>query len=110
MAYHNPYMGVSKNNGAPKSSILIGLEPLFSPSILGVNPPLFLVQHPYKLVVQSLKYPKQPTKHLPNSACHVISIGRAGQAPPPSTTWCRCSYYVVVEPPIRKICVSQIGS
>ena len=38
MAYHNPYMGVSQNNGASKSSILIGLEPLFSPSILGYIP------------------------------------------------------------------------
>ncbi len=31
------YMGVSKNNGTPKSSILVGF-PLFSPSILGVSP------------------------------------------------------------------------
>ena len=36
------YMGVSKNSGTPKSSILIGLDPLFSPSILGGLPPLFL--------------------------------------------------------------------
>ena len=32
------YMGVSKNNGTPKSSILIGKFPSFSPSILGVFP------------------------------------------------------------------------
>ena len=45
MVYYNPhitgtipYMGVSKNNGTPKSSILIGF-PLFSPSILGT--PIF---------------------------------------------------------------------
>ncbi len=38
-------MGVSKNNGTPKSSILFPGFPLFSPSILGVFP-LFLVQHP----------------------------------------------------------------
>ena len=36
-------MGVSKNRGGPpKSSILIGLDPLFSPFILVVFPPLFL--------------------------------------------------------------------
>ena len=36
-------MGVSKNRGGPpKSSILIGLDPLFPPSILVVFPPLFL--------------------------------------------------------------------
>ena len=34
-------MGVSKNNGTPKSSILIGFSMKFSPSILGVFP-LFL--------------------------------------------------------------------
>ncbi len=41
-------MDVSKNRGGPpKSSIFIGLEPLFSPSILGgLGVPLFLVQHP----------------------------------------------------------------
>ena len=38
-------MGVSKNSGTPKSSILIGF-PLFLPSILGFFP-LFLVQHPH---------------------------------------------------------------
>ena len=32
------YMGVSKNKGTPKSLILIGFFPLFSPSILGVFP------------------------------------------------------------------------
>ena len=34
-------MGVSKNNGTPKSSILIGGFPLFSPSILGEKSPYF---------------------------------------------------------------------
>ena len=42
-------MNVSENRGfPPKSSICSkGLEPLFSPSILGAVFPLFLVQHPY---------------------------------------------------------------
>ena len=37
-------MGVSKNKGTSKSSILIGFSgfPLFSPSILGGKIPLFL--------------------------------------------------------------------
>ena len=39
-------MGASKNNGTPKSSILIGFSIInYKPSILGVLP-LFLVQHP----------------------------------------------------------------
>ena len=38
--------GVSKNNGNPKSSILIGFFQ-YKPSILVVFP-LFLVQHPYR--------------------------------------------------------------
>ena len=43
-------MGVSKNRGTPKSSILIGFGTIinYKPSILGGLPPLFLVQHPYE--------------------------------------------------------------
>ena len=45
-------MGVNPKIGVfpPKSWILIGLEPLFSPSILGVKS-LFLVQHPYDEII-----------------------------------------------------------
>ncbi len=39
-------MGVSKNNGTPKSSILIGFSIIFTSHFWGKNP-LFLVQHPY---------------------------------------------------------------
>ena len=39
-------MGVSKNNGTPKSSILIGFSIIFTSHFGGKNP-LFLVQHPY---------------------------------------------------------------
>ena len=41
-------MGVSKNNGTPKSYILIGFSgfPLFSPSILGVKSTRIFWKHP----------------------------------------------------------------
>ena len=39
------YTGVSKNNGTPKSSILVGVFH-YKPSILGENP-YFLGKHPY---------------------------------------------------------------
>ena len=43
---HTSYMGVSKNNGTPKSSILIGFSIIFTIHF-GGKIPLFLVQHPY---------------------------------------------------------------
>ena len=52
-------MGVSKNNGTPKSShSKIGFKPLFSPSILGVLFPLFLDFHPHTfcLIFQHFQY------------------------------------------------------
>ena len=40
------YMGVSKNRGTPKSSMLIGFSIIFTIHF-GCKIPLFLVQHPY---------------------------------------------------------------
>ncbi len=45
-AHPKPNMGVSKNNGTPKSSILIGFSLIFTLHF-GGKIPLFLVQHPY---------------------------------------------------------------
>ena len=42
-------MGVSKNNGTPKSSILVGFSIIFTIHF-GGKIPLFLVQHPYGLL------------------------------------------------------------
>ena len=44
------YMGVSKNSGIPKSSILIGFGTIIFTIHFGGKIPLFLVQHPHVLL------------------------------------------------------------
>ena len=48
MAISSADMGASKNNGIPKSSILLGFSIIFTIHFGGKHP-LFLVQHPYNI-------------------------------------------------------------
>ena len=58
------YMGVSKNNGTPKSSILIGFSIIFTIHFGG--PPLFLETPIYMFILMTLillQYPSRFIKH-----------------------------------------------
>ena len=99
-------MGVSKNNGTPKSSILIGFSLIFTIHF-GGKIPLFLVQHPY-LEVQtphqvvfwmSRDTPQHPPSSSPLQACTNFSGKRAGEC---ATTWA-----IFTKPPGKNTKVGQ---
>ena len=72
----NLYMGVSKNNGTPKSSILIGFSIIFTIHFGGF--PLIYWKHQY----QSLKGKQKPKRWIPDQrAFWRIFVGTASGMP-----------------------------